>query len=306
MIVFNGATGGIGRHLGPRLVASGRPHLVLETRLEHSADLTAELSSLPQGASGTPIALVHLAAMVSVPRCEADPELARSVNVDWTASYIRAFIDWSLRRGYRPSVVYVSTGHVYAAPEPGVRVRETDAVFPRSVYAKTKLEAEGALGEMATQLEVQLTVARVFGLVAPAQPPHYVLPALIARVQHADVDGIPGLDNVRDYLDARDVARHLEDLADWSVRSSPGVMVVNVCSGVGIRIRDLVDMIIDTVYEGDGERAESVRRSISGRPGRPTDVTWLVGCPGRQQHLTGAAPCQISLGETIRDAVAVS
>jgi nucleoside-diphosphate-sugar epimerase len=306
MILFNGATGGLGRHLGPLLADRAVPHRSLDTRLERASDLPDELTA-SDVEPDVPVVLAHLAALVSVPACEEDPDRARAINVDGTAEYVRRFLDWANQHGHRSAVVYVSSGHVYAPPEPGVRVDEDAALAPRSVYAGTKLMAEEALIEIAAEAGTPLTIARVFGLLAPGQPRHYVLPALIDRVKRRDVTEISGLNNVRDYLDARDVVAHLHDLARWTIENDdPNATTVNVCSGIALRIADVLEVVIDGVCEGDAAQADALRRSVTEAPSRASDITWLVGSPDRLQGITGQPSQSIVLETTVRDAIAVS
>ena len=306
MIYFNGSTGGLGRHLGPLLRRRGVSHRALATRIEQANTLASELDAMSPN-SGSAVALIHLAAMVSVPSCEENPELARAVNVDGAFRYVDNFVRWSVERDYRPVVVYVSSGHVYAPPIQGSPLGEGAPVEPRSVYAQTKLDAEVELAGLASRHGFTLIISRVFGLIAPGQSAHYVLPALIERVRQNDVAGIPGLSNVRDYLDARDVVGHLHNLAEWSLdRSLSRPMKVNVCSGVGVSIDDVLEAIIEVVSGADTAKAEAIRRSVSEAPGRPTDVAWLVGSPLRLQELTSRPAQSISLQSTVRDAVATS
>lgn len=305
MILFNGASGGIGRYLGQVLEGGGIRHRVLTTRLEHATELPAELSGLGFE-DESPIVLIHLAAIVSVPRCEENPELAWAVNVNDGATYVRSFLGWSQTNRHRPYVLYVSSGHVYAAPQPGELVTEDAPTEPRSVYARTKLAAEAALTELAVDLGCPLTVGRVFGLIAPGQPPNYLLPALIDRVRRGDVHDIPGLSNVRDYLDARDVAAHILDLAEWTkdqVGAEP--TTVNICSGVPVRVRDVLEAVIGALHGIGTPEATAVRSAVTEAPDRPTDITWLVGSPAKQQRLTGRPPQSISLEATVRDAIKI-
>src|SRR5439155_15956129 len=130
--------------------------------------------------------------------------------------------------GLAPRVVYVSSGHVYAAAQPGIRLTEHHPVAPRTVYARTKLAAEQALAERARARGCALIIARVFGLIAPRQPAHYVLPGLIRRVSEGRLEGVPGLSYYRDYLDSRDVCDVLIALA---AQAGAEPTVVNVCSG---------------------------------------------------------------------------
>ena len=305
MILFNGSTGGLGRYLGPHFGQSDIEHRALTTRIENGQVLHEELEGMPALETGSAVTLIHLAAIASVPRCEADPSGARLVNVEGALEYVRSFVNWCQRSGHLPTVVYVSSGHVYATPTPGDRVTETAMVSPQSVYAETKLQAENVLSDLAADAGLRLTVARVFGLIAPEQPPNYLLPALIDRVRRGDVENIPGLSNVRDYLDARDVASHLHNLTDWSQNEGGfGTTIVNVCSGVGVHIGDVLDSVIDALHGTGSPEAARIRGAVTGVAGRATDVTWLVGSPDKLARLTSRPAQSIGLGTTVRDAIA--
>jgi nucleoside-diphosphate-sugar epimerase len=268
----------------------------LTARLEDRAGLERELSKLRPPAQ---ITYIHLAARVSVPACESDPEAARHINVTLAQATAETVIGWAANIGSEVRIIYVSTGHVYAAQPVGSRIVESAETSPRSVYADTKLAAEHALAALAEAHSVPLMVARVFGLVAPRQAPNYVLPALIRRAHERDVADIPGLDYSRDYLDARDVCDDLLLLAvtRWQARPS----IVNVCSGVPVTIRELLAAALNAVHP---QGAPRLLAQATAAPGRPDDVPWLVGDPTLFAQLTGAVPQRTPLVKTIADAVA--
>jgi nucleoside-diphosphate-sugar epimerase len=193
-------------------------------------------------------------------------------------------------------VLYVSTGHVYAAQPAPVRIAEDMPLAPRSTYARTKLLGEQELERLARARAVPLVIARVFGLIAPRQPGHYVLPGLIARARTGDLAAIPGLSSVRDYLDARDVCRVLIALCR---RAPPApIAVCNVCSGEGVTIRRLLETVCTAL-------GRPVPTELGEAPGRPDDVPWIVGDPGRLAGWLGvAARPEIPLARTVADALA--
>lgn len=98
-------------------------------------DLTDPRAVAARFRQDRPDALVHCAALSKSPACQADPELARRVNVEATA--ILADL-----AGGRP-LVFLSTDLVFDGARGGYV--ETDAVRPLSVYAETKVEAEERL-----------------------------------------------------------------------------------------------------------------------------------------------------------------
>ncbi|MHB8458932.1 MAG: NAD-dependent epimerase/dehydratase family protein [Candidatus Limnocylindrales bacterium] len=295
MILYNGASGGLGRYLAGPLSGLDEPSHALTARLDDQFELAAELSHLdPHGA----VTFIHLAARVSVPACESDPSGAYNTNVLLARATVATVLEWASRRGAIARVIYLSSGHVYAAQPDGFRVAEDAPTLPRSVYAQTKLAAEQELRSLASTRDMPFLVARVFGLLAPRQAPNYVLPALIERARTGDLDGIPGLDFARDYLDARDVCQDLLLLAaaPWLDTS----LVVNVCSGVAVTIRELLRAVLGEV---DPKGATDAARRATAAPGRPDDVRWLVGDPSAFSRLTGYLPQRIPLSRTVADAV---
>ena len=296
MILYNGASGGLGRYLAEPLHRAGVPAHALAARLEDQQGLAAELSRLDPDSAVT---LIHLAARVSVPACEADPSGAYNTNVTLARQAVATVVEWAHRCGAPARVLYVSSGHVYAAQPDGSRLGEDAPTLPRSVYAQTKLAAEQELQALTSGQGVPMVVARVFGLLAPRQAPNYVLPALVRRVRAEELDAIPGLDFTRDYLDARDVCEDLRLLASapWPDSS----VVVNVCSGVPVTIRELLLGVLREVF---GDRADELARKVTAAPGRPDDVRWLVGDPSRFVGLTDNPPQRIPLSRTVADAVA--
>ncbi len=79
-----------------------------------------------------PQLVIHCAALSRSPDCEANPALARELNVDVTAGLARLSAEIPF--------LFFSTDLVFDGTKGGYT--ETDAVNPLSVYAQTKVEAE--------------------------------------------------------------------------------------------------------------------------------------------------------------------
>jgi nucleoside-diphosphate-sugar epimerase len=240
-----------------------------------------------------------MAAKVSVTECERDQDVAFRTNVVDTLKHIKTFVAWAMTLGNTPTVVYVSSGHVYDTQQTEF-ISETYPIKPKSVYAQTKFEAESALIDLADRWKFPLIIARVFGLVAPRQREHYLLPSLIRRVRSRDSSPVPGLDNVRDYLDARDVCSVLGELA---LRRPEVPEVFNVCSGEPVSVRQVLACVVAGVMKHDGSIGYALPEGVPGREGDHMRLVGsnkkLVGVLGRQVHT-------ISLNRTIKDALEAS
>ena len=296
MIVFNGVSGSLGRFFSGAAQRRGLAPHALRARLEDRAGLRSELAQLPS--IGEAATLVQMAARVSVPACEADPEGTQRCNVIDCRDTVLDFAAWAKARGATARVIYVSSGHVYASQPVGARANEETLTLPRSVYARSKLAAEQELQSHASPASFGLVVARVFGLIAPSQPAHYVLPGLLRRVRERNLQGVPGLDYVRDYLDARDVCDTLLDfISSDAGQNAQGIF--NVCSGEAVTLRAIVAEIAAVIAPSE---AKALAALATAAEGRADDVPWIVGDPSKLTATLGHGARRKSLSETIVDA----
>ena len=251
-ILVTGPTGG----LGSEIVRLGAHPLT--TRLESPVtDMAAEIAAAPGHA------LIHCAALTGVTECESDPARARRLNVEGALKWLEAAAPNGCGH-----FLFVSTAHVFA---PSDRPLTADSpVGPRSVYARTKLEAEEALHDRARRLgAIKMTVARVFSILHALDRPGSLLTGLRDRARRRDFSPVPGLGNQRDFLTAAEVAARFLDWARLPPERVPATILI--CSGRAIPVRDLLLKVF--AEQGlDGS-------PIAAAPGRADDVPLMVGVP---------------------------
>jgi dTDP-4-dehydrorhamnose reductase len=100
-----------------------------------------------------PQAVIHTAAVADIDLCQAQPDLARAVNVDFTRRLATLCADAGSR------LVFCSTDTVFDGEH--APYREDDAPAPVNFYAETKVEAErlvSRLGPQAVIARLSLTV----------------------------------------------------------------------------------------------------------------------------------------------------
>ena len=97
------------------------------------------------------------------------------------------------------------------------------------------------------------------------------------------------MEAVRDFTDVRDSAR-----AYWlaAISARPGE-AYNLCTGRGVRIRELLDILLDEASTDIDIRVDPERL-------RPSDVPWQVGDPSKLTEATGWAP-EIPIRKTLVD-----
>lgn len=110
--------------------------------------------------SHRPAVIIHAAAVTSIQVAHENPDLTQRVNVDAT----RTLVELATEIGAR--IAFTSTDLVFdgnSAP-----YRETDAVSPLSVYARSKVEAEKIV--LAYKRGVVVRPALMYGLPAVSRP----------------------------------------------------------------------------------------------------------------------------------------
>ena len=159
-VLVTGAFGLVGSATVRHLAAAGRP--VVATDLDtpanrraagalpagvrtHWADLTDPAAVEALLATARPSSIIHLAAMIP-PLCYATPDLARKVNVEATATFVKV----AAAQPDCPRIVFASSIAVYGPRNPhrcaGLLTADTP-VRPYDIYGLHKVEAEAIVRE---------------------------------------------------------------------------------------------------------------------------------------------------------------
>jgi UDP-glucose 4-epimerase len=234
-ILVTGASGPLGRAVSDalgehRLVRFIGPARTPRDSSEHAVDIadTAAVARIVE--RERPDAVVHLAAITGA-AAEVDPRRTNLVNVEAA----RALAVCAARAGVR-RLVFASSAAVYGDGYDRP-VSEHDAPAPQSLYARTKLEAEGALADAASD-GLSALALRIFNVYGPGFDS-----SLIQRVlsrQATEKLMLAGLDDfVRDYVAVADVAASIESALQLE---RPASGVVNIGSGLPTSNRRIVQL----------------------------------------------------------------
>ena len=97
--------------------------------------------------------IIHLAGLSGYPACEANPGIAESVNVDSTKNLCNLM-------SKNQKLIYASTTYIYEISKK--KINEDSPVSPKTLYARTKLEAEKIC--LNRENTVSLRFATIFGV----------------------------------------------------------------------------------------------------------------------------------------------
>lgn len=294
-ILITGANGFVG------------PHLVLALRSRFGADVTIVATSRSAGHSAVfgeieqldvadanavnriiervqPGHVVHLAGLAAIRASIDNPAVAWQVHVYGALNVANAI----LNKAPNCTLVYVGSGQVYgASARSGEPLTEFTLLAPTNAYEVTKAAADLALGGLAAQ-GLRCIRLRPFNHTGPGQTEFFVIPSFamqIARIEagrQLPVVRVGNLDAERDFLDVRDVTSAYA-LAVARSQELPSGTILNIASGLPLRIRDLLDRLISMSTTGITVEPDPERM-------RPSDTQRFVGDAGLARQLLGWLP----------------
>ena len=186
-----------------------------------------------------PDAVIHLAALVSVPIAEGNPEENYRINVLGTKSVAQASLKVSARR-----IVFASSAAVYGNSEQ-LPLSEAGPTLPINHYGKAKLEAEDILLSLKNQDGITSTCLRFFNVYGPRQDPSSPYSGVISIfAEHCatrrPVTVYGNGKQTRDFISIRDITRAI--IASATNPALPGGSY-NLCTGQGNTLLELLDIL---------------------------------------------------------------
>ncbi|HLX12766.1 MAG TPA: GDP-mannose 4,6-dehydratase [Bacteroidota bacterium] len=261
------------------------------------ADITDKSSFNAALAAAKPRKIVHLAAQTFVPDSLKSPADTFQTNILGTLNLLEAVrLNPELRDA---SVLIVSSGEVYGkVSSASLPITEQTALNPANPYAASKACADLIAQQYRKSFGMDVTVVRPFNHIGPGQSDSFVSAALAKQIVEIKLGKrepkihVGNLDPQRDFTDVRDVVRAYIALLNLPKRDT----VYNVCSGVGVPIRRLLDLLIEL---------SGVRVEIVPDPAliRSNETPVIIGSAEALRTATGWKP-EIALKDTLRDLLA--
>jgi UDP-glucose 4-epimerase len=182
-------------------------------------------------------AVVHLAAIPSVPRSVAEPMRSHQANATGTLEVLEA-----ARRAGGPHVIVASSSSVYGS-NPQLPKSEDMRAMPMSPYAVSKLAAENYTLAYADCHKLDVLPFRFFNVFGPMQPPNHDYAAVVPAFLSAALSGRP-LRVYGDGLQTRDftfVETVVDTIVDAIERRVTSPDPVNLAFGTRTSLLQLID-----------------------------------------------------------------
>ena len=278
-LLLTGATGFIGRHCLPLLVAGGYEVHAVTSRSSagllsdvywHQADLLDPAQTATVVARVKPTYLLHFAWYASSGRYWTSQE-----NLRWVQASLDLLKEFARHGGHR--VVMAGScaeydwryGHCSEAVTP---------LAPASLYGASKHSLQLMLTAYSQHAEPSSAWGRVFFLFGPHEHPD----RLVAYVIRCLLDGKPARcsrgDQIRDFLHVEDVAEAFVALLE-SAASGP----VNIASGKPVALREVISAIAETL-----DRPDLIQ--LGALPDRENDPPVLIADVRRLRDEVGWQP----------------
>ncbi|WP_338667156.1 NAD-dependent epimerase/dehydratase family protein [Pseudodesulfovibrio methanolicus] len=242
-ILVTGATGFIGNHLVPALLARGvrviatTRHMDAAAALPWAPDVSwRELDVFspppsPFEALGAPDRMVHLA-------WHGLPNYKDSFHLDKNLPADTFFLSEMIRGGLKHLLV-VGTCFEYGLQEG--ELSETMAVRPNTVYGRAKHLLQERICNVAEECGTVFQWARLFYTYGKGQNPNSLFAQLQAAIDNGEKTfNMSGGQQIRDYLPVEELAEALASI----VLQTKITGIINVCSGRNLTVQNLVEAYI--------------------------------------------------------------
>lgn len=246
--VVTGGAGFVGAHLVKRLVDDGHEVVVIDdlssgfrSNLDGIDVELVEASILDDGALTSILdadAVVHLAAVPSVPKSVKDPVTSHNANATGTVRVLEA------ARSNNAHVIVASSSSVYGA-NPVLPKVETMRPMPISPYAVSKLATESYALSYQHVYGLPTLAFRFFNIFGPLQAPGHAYAAVVPAFTHAAVRG-EALTVHGDGEQTRDftyVGTVVDTIVDAIERKVTSLDPVNLAFGTRYSLLDVIELI---------------------------------------------------------------
>lgn len=180
----------------------------------------------------------HLAALIGIPHSYDAPRSYVQTNVNGTLNVLEA-----VRSSETARLIVTSTSEVYGTAIQAP-IDESHPLQAQSPYSASKIAADKLAESYFRAFDLPVSTVRPFNTYGPRQSARAIIPTVISQALTRDHIEIGSTDPIRDLLFVKDTVEGFIRVAE-----EEGLVgsVVQLGTGVGTRIGDLVDLILSVM-----------------------------------------------------------
>lgn len=252
-ILVTGADGFIGSHLTEKLVRCGYDVRAFvfynsfnswgwldhsDPKIKKDLDIFAgdvrDPHGVKQAMKGCEV-VFHLAALISIPYSYHSPDSYIDTNIKGTLNILQAARELGISK-----IIHTSTSEVYGTAR-FVPITEDHPLQGQSPYSASKIGADQMAESFFRSFGLPVATIRPFNTFGPRQSARAIIPTVITQILSGKKKIMLGSTNpVRDFTFVEDTVNGFIKIAESD--QSVG-QVINIGSGTGISIKDLVKTI---------------------------------------------------------------
>lgn len=183
-----------------------------------------------------PNAVVHLAALTGLVKCNENPSLTFSVNVFGTYNVIMACV------ACKSKLIFVSSREVYGETAMA-ESSEDDPLVPNNVYGLTKLLGERLVTWAASRYGLDYVILRLTNVYGP-EGDQYNIQAMVRKVLTEGRVRLLGGSQKMNLIYVEDVA---EAVRTCLIKPQASKQTFNVGSKEDLRVEDIVNRLVSTL-----------------------------------------------------------
>lgn len=202
-----------------------------------------------------------------------------------------------LKSKFNPKIIFISSAEVYGKTTRPENISEDDLLMPINVYGVSKLAADRLSFQYAKSNNLNIVILRPFPHIGPGQGLGFFVPDMTSQLVELEKGSentllVGNLDATRDYTDVRDVVEAYKRALETDL---PSGEVYNICSGNGIKIKDLLDKLLSLTNKKINLKEDPQRL-------RSVDLPVFVGSNKKFKDATGWNP-KIPIDQTLKDVI---
>jgi nucleoside-diphosphate-sugar epimerase len=177
--------------------------------------------------------LIFLSAIVPIQTVNNNISEAFDVNINGVIQCLKAIN----RNGNKIYFFFASSSHVYKSSSNPIT--EDQIIIPQNVYGFSKAISEKILLEFQNHTGlISLCIGRIFSYYHESQKPPFFYPSILNRLKNENLEKpffIKGANSVRDFSHGDEVCDKILKLVNLEYSG-----IINIASGIGIKIADFV------------------------------------------------------------------